>query len=97
MRAFDAPYYAIHQIQVSSGLQLFAFRRIYPSRHVVEKESYAEPVVLWDSNNLFYHLCQIEDSAGYRPEGSLYRQRQRLLTVAAVRLCNVSAFTGQST
>ena len=42
--AFDASYYAIHQIQVSVSLQLFAFRRIYPSRHVAEKGSYAEPV-----------------------------------------------------
>ena len=28
----------------------FALRRIYPSRHVTEKGSYAEPLVLWDSN-----------------------------------------------
>ena len=31
-------------------VQLFALRRIYPSHHVAEKGSYAEPLVLWDSN-----------------------------------------------
>ena len=49
--AFDAPYYAIHQIQVSRDLQLFSVRRIHPSRYVDEKGSYAEPVVLWDSTS----------------------------------------------
>ena len=32
-------------------VQLFALRRIYPSRHVAEKGSYAEPLVLWDSTS----------------------------------------------
>ena len=49
--AFDAPYYAIYQVQVSGSVQLFALRRIYPSRHVAEKGSYAEPLVLWDSTS----------------------------------------------
>jgi hypothetical protein len=47
--AFDASGYAIYQVQVSGSVQLFALRRIYPSRHVAENGSYAEPLVLWDS------------------------------------------------
>ena len=49
--AFDAPDYATYQVQVSRSLQLFAFRRIHPSRHVAEEGSYAEPLVLWDSTS----------------------------------------------
>ena len=49
--AFDASGYAIYQVQVSGSVQLFALRRIYPSRHVAEKGSYAEPLVLWDSTS----------------------------------------------
>ena len=49
--AFDASSYAIYQVQVSGSVQLFALRRIYPSRHVAEKGSYAEPLVLWDSTS----------------------------------------------
>ena len=48
---FDAPNYAIYQIQVSRELQLFSVRRIHPSRYLVEKGSYAEPLVLWDSTS----------------------------------------------
>ena len=49
--AFDAPDYATYQVQVSRSLQLFAFRRIHPSRHMAEEGSYAEPLVLWDSTS----------------------------------------------
>ena len=49
--AFDASGYAIYQVQVSGSVQLFALRRIYLSRYVAEKGSYAEPLVLWDSND----------------------------------------------
>ena len=49
--AFDAPDYAIYQIQVSCELQLFSVRRIHPSRYLAEKGSYAEPLVLWDSTS----------------------------------------------
>jgi hypothetical protein len=49
--AFDAPDYAIYQIQVSRELQLFSVRRIHPSRYLAEKGSYAEPLVLWDSTS----------------------------------------------
>jgi len=36
--AFDASGYAIYQVQVSGSVQLFAFRRIYPSLTWLKKD-----------------------------------------------------------
>jgi hypothetical protein len=59
--AFDASGYAIYQVHVSDSVLLFALRHIYPSRHVAEKGSYAEPVVLWDSNVQKTLLTAVQD------------------------------------